>query len=291
MSKKHGQERGASCGHTFMSKNTDKKEERPVDIPLCPKSTDKKEEIMYHFFVKQEQIGETTVRISGTDVNHIKNVLRMGPGEEILLSNGVDKDYLCEIESVSADEVTARILEVREGGTELPVKLYLFQGLPKSDKMELIIQKAVELGVYQIIPVETKRAVVKLDKKKEESKIKRWSSVSESAAKQSKRLLIPEVTGVKTLREAFEYAKEFDMLLLPFEHAEGMTHTRDIFSRIKPGMKVGIFIGPEGGFEDGEVELGGTYGANTITLGKRILRTETAGLFVLSVLAFQLESV
>lgn len=246
---------------------------------------------MYHFFVQQDQIGDTTVRIAGTDVNHIKNVLRMGPGEEILLSNGVDKDYLCEILSISSDEVTAKILEIREGGTELPVEIYLFQGLPKSDKMELIIQKAVELGVFKIIPVETKRAVVKLDKKKEESKIKRWTAVSESAAKQSKRLLIPEVTGVKTLREAFEFAKEFDILLLPFEHAEGMVHTREIVSHIKPGMKVGVFIGPEGGFEDGEVELGESYGAHTITLGKRILRTETAGLFVLSVLGFQLESV
>ncbi len=125
---------------------------------------------MYHFFVQQDQIGETTVRIAGTDVNHIKNVLRMGPGEEILLSNGVDKDYLCEILSISSDEVTAKILEIREGGTELPVEIYLFQGLPKSDKMELIIQKAVELGVFKIIPVETKRAVVKLIRRKRSQK-------------------------------------------------------------------------------------------------------------------------
>ena len=246
---------------------------------------------MYHFFVKQDQVEESTIRIVGTDVNHIKNVLRMGPGEKILLSNGVDKDYLCEIESLSDDEVTATILEIQDGSTELPAELYLFQGLPKSDKMEWIIQKAVELGVYKIIPVETKRTVVKLDKKKEESKLKRWTAISESAAKQSKRLMIPEVTNVMSFREALEYAKEFDELLLPFEHAEGMDHTREVFSRVKPGMKVGIFIGPEGGFEDGEVELGETYKANRITLGKRILRTETAGLFVLSVLAFQLEPV
>ncbi|WP_077611964.1 16S rRNA (uracil(1498)-N(3))-methyltransferase [Clostridium sp. Marseille-P2415] len=245
---------------------------------------------MYHFFVNQDQVGPETIRITGPDVNHIKNVLRMGAGEQVLISNGVDKDYLCEIVSVTSSEVEAKILSADEGGGELPAKLYLFQGLPKSDKMELIIQKAVELGVYQIIPVETKRAVVKLDKKKEESKLRRWLAVSESAAKQSKRLIIPEVSNVMTLREALAFAGEFDLRIIPFEHAKGMAETREILSGIRPGMRVGIFIGPEGGFEDSEVELAEHYGAKQITLGKRILRTETAGLAILSVLAFQLES-
>lgn len=245
---------------------------------------------MYHFFVEQSQVGTETIQITGPDVNHIKNVLRMGAGEQVLISNGVDKDYLCEVISVTSIEVTAKILSVEEGGCELPSRLYLFQGLPKSDKMELIIQKAVELGVYQIIPVETKRAVVKLDKKKEESKLRRWMAVSESAAKQSKRLIIPEVSKVMSLSEALTFAKEFDAIIIPFEHAAGMAKTKEILSAIKPGMRVGIFIGPEGGFEDSEVELAERYGANQITLGKRILRTETAGLAILSVLAFQLES-
>lgn len=245
---------------------------------------------MYHFFVKENQIGTDTITITGMDVNHIKNVLRMGAGEQVLISNGVDQDYFCEIMEVASDQVTARILSVEQGGNELPARLYLFQGLPKSDKMELIIQKAVELGVYQIVPVVTRRTVVKLDKKKEESKLRRWRAVSESAAKQSKRLIIPEVSGVMTFEQALAFSKEFNKNIIPFEHAKGMALTKEILSGIIPGMNVGIFIGPEGGFEDREVELAQQMGAEQITLGKRILRTETAGLAILSVLAFQLES-
>lgn len=244
---------------------------------------------MYHFFINQDQVEDDHIRIIGPDVNHIKNVLRMGAGEEVLISNGVDKDYLCEVTSVTSQEVTARILTVEEGGRELPARITLFQGLPKGDKMELIIQKAVELGAYEIVPVETKRTVVKLDKKKEEAKLRRWNAVSESAAKQSKRLIVPEVTGVKSLKEALVFSKEFDVTVIPFENAKGMERTREILSQVKPGMNVGIFIGPEGGFEDSEIELSESFGAKTVTLGKRILRTETAGLSVLSVLSYLLE--
>ena len=139
------------------------------------------------------------------------------------------------------------------------------------------------------MPVETKRTVVKLDKKKEEAKLRRWNAVSESAAKQSKRLIVPEVTGVKSLKEALVFSKEFDVTVIPFENAKGMERTREILSQVKPGMNVGIFIGPEGGFEDSEIELSESFGAKTVTLGKRILRTETAGLSVLSVLSYLLE--
>ena len=197
---------------------------------------------MYHFFINQDQVEDDHIRIIGPDVNHIKNVLRMGAGEEVLISNGVDKDYLCEVVSVTSQEVTARILSVEEGGRELPARITLFQGLPKGDKMELIIQKAVELGAYEIVPVETKRTVVKLDKKKEESKLRRWNAVSESAAKQSKRLIVPEVTGVMSLKEALDFSKEFDLTVIPFENAKGMERTREILSQVKPGMNVGIFI-------------------------------------------------
>lgn len=245
---------------------------------------------MYHFFVMPEQIGETLIRITGTDVNHIKNVLRMKPGDRVLISNRQDKDYHCELTEITSEQVTAEIVSVDEEGTELPVKLFLFQGLPKSDKMELIIQKAVELGVYQIIPVATKRAVVKLDKKKEDTKVKRWNSIAESAAKQSKRIIIPEVTGVMTLKEAFDYAKAFDVNLIPYEHAEGMAGTRKELERIKPGMEAGIFIGPEGGFDDAEIQWAQEADIRPITLGRRILRTETAGLATLSILMFQMES-
>ena len=144
---------------------------------------------MYRFFVEPSQIKDNQICISGSDVNHIKNVLRMKLKEEILISSGEDKEYTCYIEEIGEEEILAHIMYVQEAGYELSSKIYLFQGLPKSDKMELIIQKAVELGVHQVIPVASKRAVVKLDKKKEEKKITRWQAISESAAKQSKRTL------------------------------------------------------------------------------------------------------
>ena len=245
---------------------------------------------MYHFFVRPEQIGTDSIQVTGSDVNHIKNVLRMKVGDQVLISNSIDRDYHCRIVEITQDQVVAEILSVKEEGTELPAKLYLFQGLPKNDKMELIIQKAVELGVYQIIPVATRRAVVKLDGKKEEAKVKRWNMIAESAAKQSKRIIIPEVTRVMTLKEAMNYAGAFDVNLIPFEHAEGMAGTRRELERVKPGMQVGIFIGPEGGFDDSEIELAAGRDIRPVTLGKRILRTETAGFTILSVLMFQLES-
>ena len=244
---------------------------------------------MYHFFVTQDQIGPETITITGPDVNHMKNVLRMKPGEEILISNGVDKDYRCQVETLDSDAVTARILSVDEEGTELPGKIYLFQGLPKQEKMELIVQKAVELGVYQVIPVAMKRSVVKLDARKEETKIRRWNTIAESAAKQSGRTMIPQVHSVLTMKEAFAYAKGFDVNLIPYELAEGMKETKAILDQVKPGMRVGIFIGPEGGFDVEEVEAAMTEGIHPITLGRRILRTETAGMTMLSILMFQLE--
>ena len=244
---------------------------------------------MYHFFVERSQIHPESVTITGPDVNHIKNVLRMKPGEQVLISNGEDRDYLCRLTEISADAVEAEILEEREETTELPAKIWLFQGLPKSDKMELIIQKAVELGAYQIVPVATKRAVVKLDKKKEEAKLKRWNAISESAAKQSKRMLIPSVHPVMTFKDALAWAKELDIRLIPYELAQGMAETKALLSEIRPGQSIGIFIGPEGGFEEKEIEAAIDAEVSPITLGKRILRTETAGLAILSVLMFQLE--
>jgi len=244
---------------------------------------------MYHFFVKEEQITEENIIITGSDVNHIKNVLRMKQGEQILISNGIDKDYLCSLETIDQEEVKAKILSVDEEGTELPAKIYLFQGLPKSDKMELIIQKAVELGVYEIIPVAMKNSIVKLDAKKAESKVVRWQQIAESAAKQSKRIIIPKVNRVMTWKEALVYANDFEYNLIPYENARGMAGTKEIIASLKPGTSIGVFIGPEGGFDEAEISSALNNGMQTITLGKRILRTETAGLTTLSVVMFQLE--
>ena len=245
---------------------------------------------MYRFFVEPSQINENQIFIKGSDVNNIKNVLRMKLKEEILISSGEDKEYTCYIEEMGEEEIIAHIMYVQEAGYELSSKIYLFQGLPKSDKMELIIQKAVELGVHQVIPVASKRAVVKLDKKKEEKKIARWQAISESAAKQSKRMYVPEIAGVMSFKQAVDYAKDLDIVLFPYELAEGMKKTKEIIGKINPGQSIGIFIGPEGGFEESEVELAKeTADAQVITLGKRILRTETAGLTVLSILMYTLE--
>ena len=244
---------------------------------------------MHHFFVTPEQVKGEYIYIRGLDVNHIKNVLRMKIGEELQISDGYNKKYLCEIESMTSDEVCVTIKEEQQADTELPSKIYLFQGLPKSDKMELIVQKAVELGAYEIIPVATKRAVVKLDAKKASKKVERWNSIAEGGAKQSGRTMIPKVTEVMTWKEAIEYAKALDVVLIPYELAEGMTETKDIIENINPGQSIGIFIGPEGGFETTEVEFAVEHGAKPITLGKRILRTETAGLTTLSILMYHLE--
>lgn len=243
---------------------------------------------MYHFFVEPGQIGAEEITITGSDVNHIKNVLRMKPGEEIGVSNGSDREYHCRIRSLEPEQITAEILSEKQTGAELPADLYLFQGLPKGDKMELVIQKAVELGAAGIIPVASRRAVVKLDGKKEEAKLRRWNLIAESAAKQSGRTVIPPVKGVMSFREALDAAGELDLILFPYECAEGMEKTRQAFDSVKPGMKVGIFIGPEGGFDQGEAELAAERGAAVVTLGKRILRTETAGMAVLSILMYQL---
>lgn len=245
---------------------------------------------MYRFFVEPSQIGEEEIRICGSDVNHIKNVLRMKQGEEILISSGENLEYTCYIQEMQEEEVTAHIMYVQEAGYELPSRIFLFQGLPKGDKMELIIQKAVELGVHQIVPVASRRSVVKLDKKKEEKKIVRWQAIAESAAKQSKRMYVPQVAGVMSFGEAVQYARKLDVVLMPYELAKGMKETKEIIRGIQKGQSVGIFIGPEGGFEEEEVRQAvSLVGARPITLGKRILRTETAGLTVLSILMFELE--
>ncbi len=245
---------------------------------------------MYQFFVEPSQIQGNRIVITGKDVNHIKNVLRMKKGEELAVSNGIDgKEYRCGIAEFTEDEVICELYFIKEGALELPSKVYLFQGLPKADKMEFIIQKAVELGVYQVIPVSCKRAVVKLDEKKAKSKIARWQGIAEAAAKQSKRGIIPQVMDVMTMKEAISYSAQCQVKLIPYELAEGMEKTKEIISSLKPGKDVAIFIGPEGGFEETEVQAAMEGGIVPITLGKRILRTETAGMTVLSWIMYQLE--
>lgn len=243
---------------------------------------------MYQFFVDDAQIGREFVTITGEDVNHIKNVLRMKAGEKIRISNQQGRDYYCEISEVTDTFVQADILNEDAASTELPSKIYLFQGIPKGDRMETVIEKAVELGVYEIIPVAMKYCVVKLDAKKEATKIARWQKQAEAAAKQSKRSIIPKIHPVMSYKEAVEYAMQCDVRLVPYENERGMQGTREALSTIKAGTSVSVMIGPEGGFAEDEIAQV-KDSMQVISLGKRILRTNTAGIAVMSMLMLELE--
>ncbi len=251
---------------------------------------------MYHFFVESSQVSSDfkEVIITGNDYNHIANVLRMKVGEQFsisILSDDSGKELFYEIEAFQGESVVGKLCFIEENGHELPSKIYLFQALPKVDKMELIIQKAVELGAYRIVPMSTKRCIVKLDGKKAASKIKRWQAISEAAAKQSKRGIIPEVEMPITMKQAIEYCKNesIDVKLIPYENAKDISVTRSIVEGIEPGKSVAVFIGPEGGFSEDEIELCLSNDIQPITLGKRILRTETAGFTAISWLMYHLE--
>ena len=229
---------------------------------------------MYQFFVEDEQVQQDRICIVGGDVNHIGHVLRMKTGEKIRISDQSGRSYFCRILEITEEEVWAQIEDTDEMGTEFSHKVYLFQGLPKSDKMELIIQKTVELGVYTVIPVAMKNCVVKLDEKKAQSKCKRWQAIAESAAKQSKRTVIPQI--------------QMDVVLVPYENERGMEATREIFRSIPEGASIGVMIGPEGGFSPEEIaQL--DKDMHRISLGRRILRTETAGMATLSMLIYELD--
>ena len=244
---------------------------------------------MHRFFVEENQIAENEIIIIGADVNHIKNVLRMKIGEKIVVSSQENKEYTCHIKEFTDNEVILSVGQVEEVDVELKSKIYLFQGLPKGDKMELIVQKAVELGVFEIIPVAMKNCVVKLDAKKAENKIKRWQGIATSAAKQAKRMIIPEVRVPMSFAEAIAYAEQLDVTLMPYEKAVDINKTTDVINSIMTGQSVGVFIGPEGGFDLAEVKMAMQSKIEPITLGKRILRTETAGITMLSILMFLLE--
>ncbi len=245
---------------------------------------------MYHFFVDPPDIRDRDIYIRGEDHNHIKNVLRMKKGEVISVGDRItDNEYRCHIEDFGEDFVRCRLDFVREAGTELPVRVHLFQCLPKADKMEFIIQKAVELGAYEIVPVASKRAVVKLDEKKAANKVARWNGISQAAAKQSLRAHVPEVGRVTSLKEALKRAKDYDLALIPYELAEGFDRTRQLLEGIGEGSDIAVFIGPEGGFDEDEIAMAKEMAVEPVSLGRRILRTETAAMVFLSWLVYRFE--
>jgi len=242
---------------------------------------------MFQFFVEPGQIQEQEAVITGKDVNHMKNVLRMRIGEQVRISDNEGGDFYCQIQDMDGQRIILKVLREAED-TEPNLKISLFQGLPKGDKMELVIQKAVELGVTEIIPVAMKNCVVKLDEKKARAKQARWQAIAESAAKQSKRSIIPKIGQVLKFQEAAEYARTLDVCLLPYENQRGMERTRQVLGSIPKDSSVGVFIGPEGGYDSQEIALVKEE-MEMISLGSRILRTETAGLCAVSMLLYASE--
>ncbi len=286
---------------------------------------------LYRFYVEGCSNASDKIYISGKDYNHIKNVLRLRVGEEIIVSDGTSRDYHCRIAGYrdagdassdssakgrgghideSSGEVEAEIIDITDNSTELPADIILFQGMPKADKFEHIIQKTIELGVHEIYPVMMKRCVVKLEggngnadkngfltvSSKEAKKVQRYNSIAEAAAKQSQRGIIPEVKSYISFKQAADLASEMDMVLVPYESAEGMDHSRSVIAEVKKLCEtmpkkptVAVFIGPEGGFAQEEIDLLTDKGGRIISLGRRILRTETAGPAVMSILGFALD--
>ena len=241
---------------------------------------------MAKFFVSNNLIKDDRVFIDGENVNHIINSLRCKIGEEIEISTGDGFDYLCKIEEISKDLVIAKIIDCFGNESEPNVKITLYQGLPKAEKMELIIQKCIELGIDEIVPINTDRTIVKLAGK-EEKKLARWNKIAEAAAKQSRRGKVPKVRSVINFSQAIQKASQNNLNIIPYEKEE----KNSIKNIIKgfDGESIGIFIGPEGGFSEKEIEIAIKNNIKPITLGKRILRTETAGFITTAILLYELE--
>lgn len=250
---------------------------------------------MPKFFVTQEQVNENKqeIKIKGTDVNHLKNVLRIKIEDKIEVCNLENQqNYYCQVKEIEKECITAKILEKIMQTTESNVKVSVFQGLPKAEKMELIIQKAVELGVYDITPVEMKRCIVKLKEKDADKKIQRWQKISEVAAKQCGRNIIPEIHSVISSKDIGNKILEYDVVLVAYEEEKIITLKEELLKlkqNEKDEIKIAIVIGPEGGLENKDVEYWKENGAKVITLGKRILRTETVALQMLSIIMYELE--
>ena len=246
---------------------------------------------MYKFFVEDKQINENKVTIIGEDVNHIKNVLRLEVEEKICICNKETSiSFLCKIIKVDNNFVICEILEEIEDTTESNTYIHIFQGLPKSDKFEFIIEKCTEIGVKEITPVIMKRSIVKLEEKDKVKKLNIWQKIAEVAAKQSKRDSILKVNNVINFQNIFENVKDYDILLIAYENEEENT-LKEVLKKYKneENIKIAVIIGPEGGIDESEINICKDNKFISITLGKRILRTETAPLVVSSNILYELE--
>lgn len=247
---------------------------------------------MHKFFTSKELINENVGKIIGDDVKHIMKVLRLTSGEKVVLNDCEGTEYLAEIDNVNKQEVTLNIIESIEGSNESDIRITIYQGLPKSQKMDLIVQKGTELGVYEFKPVITSRVDVKL--KGDFKKLDRLNRISLEAAKQSKRTIVPKVSEPMNFDEVLDEMTSLDLMLVPYENAEGFGIKSLINNMKKENINlnniktVGILVGPEGGFEEDEIIKLKDKGAHIITLGKRILRTETAGFVAASLIQYEL---
>ncbi len=238
---------------------------------------------MYNFFVERDQFYNHTVDIKDENFNHIKNVLRMKVDDEIIVScKETGNSFLCKISEIGDNKIVCKIIEERES-TEPKVEVTLFQGIPKSDKMELIIQKTVEVGINKVYPVEMKFCIGKI---KDNKKITRWQTIAEAAAKQSKRNIIPTIENPISFKEMAEVLKEYDLALVAYENEE-KTNIKEVLQQNPDAKKIAIIIGPEGGISKEEVESLVSNGTKEVSLGKRILRTETASISMLSMIMYQ----
>lgn len=242
---------------------------------------------MHKFFLALEDISLEEALIRGEDVKHIYKVLRLDIGEKIIINNGNGCEYLGEISSIDKTLVKVKLLEKLDINNESPIEIYLFQGLPKATKMDLIVQKNTELGIKEITPILTSRVDVKL--KGEFKKIDRLQRIALEASKQSKRTLIPKIREPIALDEVIDRVSNFDLVIVPYEDETEVTIRQMVMSLDKNNIKtVAIIIGPEGGFEKEEIKILKETGAKIITLGPRILRTETAGFTATTLVQYEL---
>ncbi|MEA4848549.1 MAG: 16S rRNA (uracil(1498)-N(3))-methyltransferase [Clostridiaceae bacterium] len=241
---------------------------------------------MHRFFIKKQDIFEGRIILSGEDARHISKVLRLQTGDKIVLCDGEGTDYIAAVESMDKDTIRAFVLDKEASKGEPGIDVVLYQGIPKSTKMDVIIQKCTEMGIKRIVPVSTVRTVVRLESEKDErKKVERWTKIAEEAAKQSGRGIIPVVDMPVTLQQALRSAAGLDLVIIPYE-LEGGLPIKEVLTKARAGS-IGFFIGPEGGFEPAEIEKAKETGAIPVTLGSRILRTETAGIAVLTSIMYE----
>lgn len=242
---------------------------------------------MHKFFINKENILGNRLSITGDDVNHIYKVLRLNIGDIILVCDGQAKEYTSKIIEITKKEVICEIVDTFNNLSEPPIKITLYQGLPKAQKMELIIQKGVEIGLYRIQPVITERVVVKTEGRDLSNKLERWRRISEEAAKQSNRGIIPEVLEPISFKEALDELKSLDLSIVPYEKEKANGLKKALTENIN-AKKIGVMIGPEGGFEEAEIDNCIKNNVTPVTLGPRILRTETSGIAVSSMILYEL---